>query len=115
MSNSQTPPFDLDGLNQMYGKETVLELLEMSVNEVRGLIDEISTGIQDSDSRSLVAAAHQLKGLAATMTFNEMARLSLELETAARQEDWPSIPKTAKTLSSEFDDLATYIASILGS
>ncbi len=113
MSNSQSAPFDLDGLYEMYGRDTVQELLQMSVDEARGLLVQIGDGIIEHDSKSVMAAAHQLKGLASTMTINELARLSLELETAARQDEWESIPGTKIALEKEFSQVASYVSSVL--
>jgi HPt (histidine-containing phosphotransfer) domain-containing protein len=113
MTNSQSAPFDLNGLYEMYGKETVQELLQMSVDEARGLLVQIDEGISERDSKIVMAAAHQLKGLASTMTINELARLSLELETTARQEDWTTISQLKDKLAHEFDSVANYISSVL--
>jgi HPt (histidine-containing phosphotransfer) domain-containing protein len=114
MTNSQSTPFDLNGLYEMYGKDTVQELLQMSVDEARGLLVQIQDGIAERDSKSVMAAAHQLKGLASTMTINELARLSTELEAAARQESWDSIPETKEKLEIEFAQVAKYVSSVLG-
>lgn len=113
MANSQSAPFDLNGLYELYGKDTVQELLQMSVDEARGLLTQIKDAISEKDSKSIMAAAHQLKGLASTMTINELARLSFELEAAARQENWDSIPQTEQQLQTEFDQVSDYIANVL--
>jgi HPt (histidine-containing phosphotransfer) domain-containing protein len=106
-------PFDIAGLNDMYGQETVAELLQMSVDESRGLLDQIRTGQDEKDSKIVMAAAHQLKGLASTMTINKLAGLCFELESLARQEQWESIPDVADRLNVEFERVRTYIASVL--
>jgi HPt (histidine-containing phosphotransfer) domain-containing protein len=106
-------PFDIEGLYEMYGKETVAELLQMSVDEARGLLDQIARGIEEHDTKSVMAAAHQLKGLASTMTINDLAKLSLELETNARQEQWETIPQSLSKLESEYTHVASYVAEVL--
>jgi HPt (histidine-containing phosphotransfer) domain-containing protein len=108
-------PFDLEGLNQLYGSETVTELLTMSVDECRGLLEKIRTGISGKDSSVVLAAAHQMKGLASTMTINTLAEASLELETAARQERWNDIPLAEERLQEEFKQVESYILQVLGS
>jgi HPt (histidine-containing phosphotransfer) domain-containing protein len=106
-------PFDIDSLYDMYGKETVAELLQMSVDEARGLLDQIARGIEERDTKSVMAAAHQLKGLASTMTINNLAKLSFELETSARQEQWDDIPSTTSRLETEYRQLADYVNEVL--
>jgi HPt (histidine-containing phosphotransfer) domain-containing protein len=106
-------PFDIDSLYDMYGKETVAELLQMSVDEARGLLDQIARGIEQRDTKSVMAAAHQLKGLASTMTINNLAKLSFELETSARQEQWDDIPATTSRLETEYRQLADYVNEVL--
>lgn len=106
-------PFDIDALYEMYGKETVAELLQMSVDEARGLLDQINSAIQDRDSKIVLAAAHQLKGLASTMTINELARLSFELESSAKQDSWETISGTKDRLESEFTHVAEYVSEVL--
>lgn len=108
-------PFDLQALYDMYGQETVSELLQMSVDEARGLLDQINQGIKERDSKIVMAAAHQLKGLASTMTINELAKLSFELESSARQEAWDSIPTTSDKLENEFEHVAQYVSAVLSS
>jgi HPt (histidine-containing phosphotransfer) domain-containing protein len=110
---SSAKPFDIDGLNEMYGKETVAELLQMSVDEARGLLDQIDRAVQDRDTKALLAAAHQLKGLASTMTINNLAKLSFELESSARQEQWDDVPETAQRLETEYRQVAQYVAEVL--
>lgn len=107
-------PFDIQGLYDMYGQETVAELLQMSVDESRGLLDQMIAGSKERDSKLVLAAAHQLKGLASTMTINELAKLSLELESSARNEQWESIGETLKRLESEYQRTAKYISEVLG-
>jgi HPt (histidine-containing phosphotransfer) domain-containing protein len=58
-------------------------------------------------------AAHQLKGLAATMTINELASISLKIETSARSEQWNQLPELRRILGDEFEQVAAYIASVL--
>lgn len=112
--NGQTSvPFDLAGLNELYGAETVGELLQMSVDEASGLLVQIHDGMTLRDSRVIMAAAHQLKGLASTMTINELARLSMELETAAKQEQWDSLSGIEVKLNAEFDAVAKYVSVVL--
>jgi HPt (histidine-containing phosphotransfer) domain-containing protein len=113
VETNKNQPFNLQELNDLYGQDTVLELLQMSVDEGIGLLQQIRGGIETRDSKNVMAGAHQLKGLASTMTINGLAKVSLELETAARQEDWPAMPALEDRLKSEFEAVARYIATLL--
>lgn len=118
MADISTPresaPFDLQGLHDMYGEDTVAELLHMSVDEAGGLVQQITDAVEQKDSKQLMTAAHQLKGLASTMTINELAKLSFDLETAARQQNWTEVASTVTALEAEFKHLAAYVAEVLG-
>lgn len=112
-SGQTSVPFDLAGLNDLYGAETVSELLQMSVNEAGELLNQIHDGLTLHDSKIVMAAAHQLKGLASTMTINELARISMELEKAAKQEQWDSLSNLEIKLKEEFEAVAKYVSVVL--
>ncbi|HEY9792248.1 MAG TPA: Hpt domain-containing protein [Candidatus Obscuribacterales bacterium] len=111
--NETKTPFNLNELIDLYGEETTFELLQMSVDEATGLLQQIHQGIDARDAKMVMAAAHQLKGLASTMTINSLAKISLELETAARQEKWENVPDAEQRLKTEFDAVAAHIATLL--
>ena len=118
MSDSQKKetsenPFNLPELVALYGQETVHELLQMTLDEGSGLINDIAKGESAQDSNLVMASAHQLKGLALTMTMNTLSAVSLELETAARQENWPVIPETRVRLEQEFKRVSEHVRSVL--
>lgn len=117
MSESQTKagdsPFNLQELIGLYGKETVCELLQMTLDESTGLLKDIAKGETDRDANLVMASAHQLKGLALTMTMNRLSAVSLELEQAARQENWPVIPDARGRLQVEFDHVAKHVKEVL--
>jgi HPt (histidine-containing phosphotransfer) domain-containing protein len=112
-TDNQASPFNLDELNELYGQETVFELLHMSVDEGTGLLKQIDDGINAHDARMIMAGAHQLKGLASTMTINRLSIISLELESAAREEHWEQIAEVQNRLCVEFKVVADYIARLL--
>jgi HPt (histidine-containing phosphotransfer) domain-containing protein len=108
-----TTPLDLDGLKKLYGDDTVKELLQMSVDEARGLLDQLDDGIKGKDSKSVAAAAHQLKGLASTMTIEQMATLSFDVENQAKQEQWDAVADTACNLKSLFQSFENFVTDVL--
>jgi HPt (histidine-containing phosphotransfer) domain-containing protein len=113
VENETKTPFNLKELFDLYGEDTTFELLQMSVDEATGLLQQIRQGIDGRDGKMVMAGAHQLKGLASTMTINALAKISLELETAAREEKWDKIPDAEQRLKTEFAAVAAHIATLL--
>ncbi len=106
-------PLDLNSLNKLYGYETVKELLSMSLDEARGLLKDVDEGIVAGESKAVMAAAHQLKGLAATMTIHGMAQLCATLEKEASRYEWDEARKTRAALDQSFACVEKYIKQIL--
>lgn len=105
-------PFDFPKLVELYGDETVRELLAMSVGEARGLIEDLDRGIQERDSKIVGAAAHQLKGLASTMFIHDLSTISLSIEGDMRQENWDSIIGRQAQLKQAFIEFEQYVDTI---
>ena len=114
MADNQAAPLDLQGLYALYGQETTQELLVMCVKEARDLMAQLVADLDKHDSKSLSANAHQLKGLAATMTLDELARLSKDLELAASQEDWAVIGELQCQLNDKFEGFCAYVSRVMG-
>jgi HPt (histidine-containing phosphotransfer) domain-containing protein len=106
-------PFNLKELVGLYGEETVSELLQMTLDESVGLLKDIAKGEANHDANLVMASAHQMKGLALTMTMTKLSAVSLELETAARQENWPVIPDARVRLEAEFERVSHHVKSVL--
>jgi HPt (histidine-containing phosphotransfer) domain-containing protein len=106
------PPVDLRALHELYGRETTLELLTMSVKEARELLAIIWTGIPQCQEREVADAAHQLKGLSLTMTMADMSDLSLELEKNARQGNWEEAAALHARLVTCFAALESYVRTL---
>lgn len=99
----------LDELKALYGEDSVRELLELSLGEARTLIDQLEKGIPAKDARTVSADAHQLKGMAATMTIDRMAELSKKLEFAAKDDVWDDSPQLLADISKCFQELQDYL------
>lgn len=84
----------------------------MSIGEARGLIDDLDRGIQERNSKIVAAAAHQLKGLASTMTIEEMNNISMHIEGDARQENWDGIVGRQDALKKAFTEFEQYVGII---
>lgn len=99
----------LDELNSLYGADSVKELLGLSLSEARTLIAKLQTAVPAKDSQSVIADAHQLKGMAATMTIDRMAELSKKLEHAAKDNTWNDSPQILSEIQSCFQELEQYL------
>lgn len=110
--STASEPFDLEKLKELYGDETVKELIEMSLTEARGLIDDLDKGIHDRNGKVVAAAAHQLKGLALTMTIHSLNTLSQAIEQETQRENWEGVAGKQVELKQAFSVFEQYVESI---
>jgi HPt (histidine-containing phosphotransfer) domain-containing protein len=111
-NTNQTFPLNYPQLVELYGKETTLELLNMSVTEAKQLMHQIEEALGSKDKITALAQAHQLKGLAGTMTIDEMGKLSKQMEDELKQDNWESAEQTKLLLKNAFVEVEQYINSI---
>lgn len=79
---------NLEALKSMYGEESVKELVDLSVDEATKLVDSLGRNIPQRDIDEVTRDAHQLKGMASTMTLSQIFEYSRDLEKAARDGKW---------------------------
>jgi HPt (histidine-containing phosphotransfer) domain-containing protein len=99
----------LDELKSLYGEDSVRELLELSLGEARTLISSLEIAVPAKNQQAVSADAHQLKGMAATMTIDRLAELSKELEFAAKDNIWDDSPRILSDISKTFIELEQYL------
>lgn len=99
----------LDELRALYGEDSVRELLDLSIGEARSLISQLQKGVPSKDQRTVSADAHQLKGMAATMTIDSIAELSKKLEFAAKENVWDGSEKILADIVLRFNELEAYL------
>jgi len=104
---------DVDRLVEMYGAESIKEILDLFVRETNHLLGEVDHAVRRQDSRGLATVAHQLKGLCAVMSAGEMEKLSLDLEKAASGRSWDSASCTYRELQSAFGQVSSCIDTIV--
>lgn len=110
-----TPDLDIPALVETYGAEAVKELLEMSLDECSHLLRDLDSGIEAEQSKRTKDDAHQLKGLAATMTMAGIAELALELENCAKEGRWQDARNTYTGLRTLYDSVELKIKAFLNS
>lgn len=99
----------LDELKALYGEDSVRELLELSLGEARSLIANLEKNVPAKNQQAVNADAHQLKGMAATMTIDKLAELSKQLEFAAKDNVWDESPRLLEGISKCFAELEEYL------
>jgi PAS domain S-box-containing protein len=71
----------LKQLEEDYGKEMVMKIVEMFIPDAEARLAQIERAIKQEDFQALEQAAHGLKGGAANIGATEMSRLCEQLET----------------------------------
>lgn len=107
------PPLDLESLTSLYGEESVRELIEMSVVESDKLLEKIDAGITNCDAQAVSHDAHQLKGLASTMTMRAVYALARQLESKVKEGDWRDTPELFALLKQAIAELKHYVKPVL--
>jgi|688.fasta_scaffold816640_1 HPt (histidine-containing phosphotransfer) domain-containing protein len=104
---------NLDELRNLYGEDSVRELLDMSLKEARGLIDGLRSSVPRHDASAVGQDAHQLKGMSATMTMTRVADLSYKLEQCAKNDAWDDSQSLLQNIESSFAELEEFLKKTL--
>jgi len=89
-------------------KELLLSVLQEFVTSARSRIDTIRQAIQDTDYGAIGSEAHAIKGAAANLTADILARLASDLEHAAEKQQPELTGNLADKLEQEINNLARY-------
>lgn len=79
---------NIEALKSMYGEESIKELVDLSMDEAGKLVDNLGRNIPLKDTDEVTRDAHQLKGMASTMTLVQIFEFSRELERLAKDGHW---------------------------
>jgi len=91
-------------LNRMDGDlEFLHELLEIFADELSILVPAIRAAIDRQDGTALAAAAHTLKGAAASVAANAVAEAAYQLEQMGRTRDFRSTDSVLASLDMAID------------
>jgi CheY-like chemotaxis protein len=104
-------PLDLDRAIQefMGQKEILFGVLQKFINSAGSQIDTIRQAVKGADYGRIGAEAHAIKGAAANLTADKLARRASELEHAAEKQQADLIAELAGKLEREFCYLEKYI------
>ncbi len=104
-------PLDLNRAIQefMGQKEILLGVLQEFINKAAIQIDTIRQAVKGVDYGVIVSEAHAIKGGAANLTADKLARLASDLEKAAEERQPNLTGELADKLAQEFYNLEKYI------
>jgi two-component system, sensor histidine kinase and response regulator len=106
-------PLDVVKLKALYGEESTPELLHSFIGESEKLLNSIKHHLEQHNDKDLATEAHQLKGLSAVMTIEDLERLSQELERAAKQSSWEQAGEICQRLETCFETVTNFIKRLL--
>jgi CheY-like chemotaxis protein/HPt (histidine-containing phosphotransfer) domain-containing protein len=106
-------PLNVVKLTSLYGDHGMPELLHSFLGESERLIKSIKHHLSEHNDKELATDAHQLKGLSAVMTIEELERLSQELEQAAKQSSWEQAEEICGRLDESFVTVTNFIKRLL--
>jgi CheY-like chemotaxis protein/HPt (histidine-containing phosphotransfer) domain-containing protein len=114
-SKENPSPLNMDkAIEEFMGqKEMLCGILQDFVNIAGAQIENICRAVACSDYRAIGSEAHAIKGAAANLTADKLARLAADLEQAAEKQQPDLSAELADKLEQEFDDLKNYIQHIL--
>ncbi|MDR3615688.1 MAG: PAS domain S-box protein [Candidatus Obscuribacterales bacterium] len=95
--------FDLARLSELYGEDGVRELLQSFLSEAESLLKTIEDARHSRNEKEFLAQVHQLKGLAAVMTFQQLEIICRQLEKDARRSAWDAIEPGVEQLIASYD------------
>jgi len=95
--------FDLPRLTELYGQDGVRELLQSFLSEGESLLKLIDAARQSQNEKEFLAQVHQLKGLAAVMTLQQLEIICRQLEKDAHRAAWDATESGFKQLMSSYD------------
>lgn len=108
-------PIDVSALVQLYGQESVSEILQAFLQEGQELIADLRQCVADNDARRAASISHQLKGLSSVLSANDMNTLSRHAETLSKQSEFAQLSDTCKALQREYDRMSDFIHRLIPS
>ena len=109
-SKEDSSPLDMDkAIEEFMGqKEILFGILQDFVNIAGAQIENICRAVDCSDYGSIASEAHAIKGAAANLTADKLARLASDLEQAAEKQQPDLSAELAGKLEQEFNNLVQY-------
>lgn len=112
-TSSDLPIIDVEKFKHIYGMSDWKVMLEVFVQETPADIKQIRAALNASDRSKLLKDAHNLKGSCGTMCATILHTLCLQLEEAARSDDWLKATRLVNEIENQFDVLTRHVKQIL--
>jgi len=106
--------FDLKACMEAFdhNRELMNELLQACKTDFPENLARLKTAIGTKQLSSVLLSTHSLKGLAMNMRFNLFASLASELETLAKEENYPRLTEIFKALEEEWQNILPLLKPI---
>jgi len=114
-NDGENIPINLNELRKLYGDDDLHDILKMFLGEATELLTLLREQIDSRSDRELAATAHQLKGLSAVLCADNLTRLSLEIEQAAKRAAWEPTEAILSALNEEFTKVKGFVTDYLKS
>lgn len=110
------PAVDERVLKDMFGEDHAqfLEILESFVAPSQKIVSDMAAGLRERDAERIKDAAHQLKSSSRTIGAGALADVCLDLEKAARAQEWESIDLLGRRAEEEMRSVQIYIETAIG-
>lgn len=107
-------PIDYDFVRDHLGslmEELMPDLIEVFFEDSVFRLHQLQASVNDRDSQEVLKTAHSLKGSSATLGMLAFSSLCLQLETAARCEDWNRIYSLKAQIHDEFARIQAFLTN----
>lgn len=103
-------PLDRAYLNVLYGIDQLDDILDLYLMVTEALLGQLNASIEKREASEVKRIAHEIKGGSYSVSAQEMANLSRELERAGEQEAWTDAMKIYAALFLSFGKVRDFIS-----
>jgi len=105
---SQVDPIDREKLISRYSEMSEV-ILNKFLKDAPPMLAQIKTALESQKHRDFLNLVHGLKGICATVLAGKMKHTCIDIEHAAREASWASIPPLLQRLDREMLEIPTRI------
>lgn len=107
---------DINRLNELFDDDIteITTILDTFAKSMPSLLTRLSEAFNKCNFENITKIAHHIKGSAANIGLNRVAKICEHFEISANSQDLESLTKLHRLLSEESEDLNTYIEEVFG-
>lgn len=105
------PPIDRDSLRVLYGIDQLDDILALFVAVTGTLLSQLESAIQHKHMQAIKQMCRELRGSSFAVSANEMAKLCLQLEAAAKHHDWTETDRLYSALALAFARVQEFLSA----